>query len=390
MDFYLYSEEIIEKMRNITIIFRTTNSCNLDCKYCYDKENHRQKDMENKYFKAKIPSIINNIKYLWKDKKAKCEIIFHGGEPLVINPENYEELISEIKKEYPKAIISIQTNGTLINEKFIKLFKKYNIHLGISLDGYNEITNKNRVFCNGNNSFNIVIKNIEMLKNNNVKFGIIMTLTSEVLGKEKELYEFISKNKLKCNIRPAFKSNDLNVDYMTDEQYFEFFKILFMIWINDQEKKVKITQIRELYDEFAKVLEPTYNNKSCSNSGKCFYDFISLDCEGNLYSCNRTYNNKDFYYGKISELSEEELKKKMAQRICERKILINNSQCKDCELFDECHGGCPANGYILSNNNMGIDKSFCIAKRKIRHFVKKYLQENNLKTQYIEMRKNEK
>ena len=89
-----------------------------------------------------------------------------------------------------------------------------------------------------------------------------MTVTKNSLGHEEELYDFIGKNNLKCNIRPAFKCDISNLDYMTNDDYFEFFKKLFIIWINDKEKIVKLTQIKEIYDEFAKTLKSSYNNKS--------------------------------------------------------------------------------------------------------------------------------
>ena len=376
-------------IKNMTIIFRTTNCCNLNCKYCYDKENHKRKNIENENFNSKIPLIVSNLKKIWKNKEQNSEIIFHGGEPLIISSGNYEKLIKEIKNEYPNTIISMQTNGTLINEEFIRLFKKYNIHLGISLDGFNNDTNKNRIFSNGKNSFNLVMKNINHLKKNSIKFGVIMTLTSEILGKEEELYDFIAKEDIKCNIRPAFKSNDSDVKYMTDNQYFEFYKKIFNIWVNDDKRRVKLTQIKELYDEFAKVLEPNYSCRSCSSSGKCFENFISLDCNGNLYSCNRTYNNKEFYYGNISKLTCIELEEKIYSKVYTRKNLIENSKCKQCLLYNECHGGCPANGYAL-NNDMGIDTNFCVAKNKIRNYVKDYMKKNNIEKQYIEMKKNAK
>ena len=234
------------------------------------------------------------------------------------------------------------------------------------------------------------MKNIKLLKENKVNFGIIMTITKSSLGYEKELYEFISKNNLKCNIRPAFRCDNASLDYMTNENYFEFFKRLFEIWINDKEKRVKLTQIKEIYDEFAKAMQPAFNNKSCSCSENCFTNFISLDCEGNLYSCNRTYNNKDFFYGNILEINIEQLREITSNMGRERIKLLSNSKCKKCELFKECYGGCPANAYLEHKNFKDADDYFCEAKLKIREYVNQYLEKNMIKENYIEMMKNDK
>ena len=327
-------------MRNFTIIFRSTNSCNLNCKYCYDKNNHTNLIKENEEFTSKIPNIIKYIKKLWPNTNASSEIIFHGGEPLIINYQNYDALLWQIKKLYPKARFSIQTNATLLNKNITAILKKYNVHVGISLDGYDEITNKFRVYKNNKNSFTDVLSKIDLLKKENINFGIIMTLTNQILNKEDELYEFLRNNKLNCNIRPAFKcNNSMDISFMTNESYFKFFKKLFNIWIEDtSDDNVRLTQIKEIYDEFVKCLDSSYSNKSCATSGKCALNFISLDSDGNLYSCNRTYNNKEFFYGNINDIDIAILLEKIKKIVDYRNEQIKSGKCGTCEIYSECMG----------------------------------------------------
>ena len=68
--------------------------------------------------------------------------------------------------------------------------------------------NKYRIYSDGKNSFNIVMKKIELLKDENAKFGLIMSLSKQILGHEQELYDFIAQNNLRCNIRPIFISEN--------------------------------------------------------------------------------------------------------------------------------------------------------------------------------------
>lgn len=373
-------------MKNKVIIFRMTNACNLNCKYCYDKGNHTTVSQENEEFSLMIHNIIKNINKIWKNKDSSAEIIFHGGEPLIISVQNYKRLLDNIKMLYPKVKFSIQTNATLINQEYINLFKNYNVHIGISLDGFDEYTNKYRTYRNGTNSFNTVLKKIEMLNKNNVKFGIIMTINNNVINNESKLYKFIKDYKLNCNIRPAFKTSETEVDYMNNEEYYTFFKNLFNIWINDKDSGIKLHQIKELQDEFVKVLEPNYCNRSCSSSGNCFNNFISLDRYGNLYSCNRTYNNPEFFYGNLDNISIQEVDKKINSISKIRKTFIKNSKCKGCILYKECYGGCPANSFSIYRTIESIDDSFCESRIKIRMYIQNYLGENGIKKEYLEMR----
>ena len=174
------------KLNNLVIILRMSNNCNLNCTYCYDKGNHKKEINDNKKINDSLDNIVSNIDKLVSDKQKKCKIIFHGGEPLMINASTYERLINKILEKIPKAYFSIQTNGTLLTKSHINVFKKYNVSIGISLDGYNERMNKCRVFKNGKNSFNVVMEKIESLNKNNIKFGDIKSISRDEIGHQKE------------------------------------------------------------------------------------------------------------------------------------------------------------------------------------------------------------
>jgi len=368
--------------KNPTIILRMTNACNLNCTYCYDKNNHISPQKENYKIIENLNDIVNNITKILYNENDRNKVIFHGGEPLLINADTYEKLISKILDNRPNTKFSIQTNGTLLTKEHITVFKKYNVAIGISLDGYDEETNRYRVYKNGDNSFKKVMEKINILNNENVKFGIIMSVSKMIIGHEQELYDFIYRNKLKCNIRPVFLSSEgLENVIMTNEDYYEFFKNIFEIWINDKEK-IKFKQITELYEEFAKALEPKFQVKKCSCSGNCFENFISLDMDGELYSCNRNYNNEDFYYGNIKNTTMEEINRKTVEISKNRQNKILESKCKQCSLFEECKGGCPANAYIKYGSIYSSDDYFCEANIKIREYVKRRIRELNLLSEY--------
>jgi len=56
-----------------------------------------------------------------------------GGEPLLTRLEDLQTLFAQSYEKYGRA--GIQTNGTLITETHIELFKRYNVSVGISMDG---------------------------------------------------------------------------------------------------------------------------------------------------------------------------------------------------------------------------------------------------------------
>ena len=249
--------------------------------------------------------------------------------------------------------------------------------VGISLDGCNEEQNSCRIYKNGKNTFNRVMESIHLLQKNNVKFGVIITLSKKILGHENELYEFIKVNRLQCSVRPAFPvRNSNNKLILSSKEYFEFFKNFFDIWYEDKSNKVKLNQIIDVAEEFFKVLEPKYRVNSCSDCKNCFENFICLDREGNLYSCNRNYGIEEFFYGNINKVSLNDVYNKIDYLKKERIKYLNNSKCKKCAIFEYCYGGCPSCAYNIHNTYLYPEDYFCYSKIEIRNYILKKLQNN--------------
>ena len=103
--------------------------------------------------------------------KRPFQLIWHGGEPLTCGVEHFEKLICAFQEGRCKKYIThcVQTNATLINEDWISLFKKYNVNVGVSIDGDFELT-KNRKFPNGKSAYDSIIFGIELLRQAGVPF----------------------------------------------------------------------------------------------------------------------------------------------------------------------------------------------------------------------------
>ena len=101
--------------------------CNIACAYCY------QDSMRT----AAEPSSydIGAIKHTLKEINRPFAVF--GGEPLLIPRKDLEEFFRFGLEEHGHN--SIQTNGTLISDEHIELFKRYRVHVGVSVDGPDEL-----------------------------------------------------------------------------------------------------------------------------------------------------------------------------------------------------------------------------------------------------------
>ena len=94
------------------------------------------------------------------------QLLFLDGEPLLKKDLIYETInyAKKLEKENDiKFLYSITTNGTLIDDEFIKVAKQNDFLIGYSLDGKAETQNKNRFTHANEDTFEIVSNNAKKL-----------------------------------------------------------------------------------------------------------------------------------------------------------------------------------------------------------------------------------
>lgn len=102
--------------------------CNIKCRYCYQ---NLQRDANN----IAVDYDLDRIKAAIEADGQPFTLF--GGEPLMVPLATLEKLWSWGFAQFGRN--SVQTNGVLITRRHITLFKKYNVHVGISLDGPGEL-----------------------------------------------------------------------------------------------------------------------------------------------------------------------------------------------------------------------------------------------------------
>jgi len=98
--------------------------CNIQCQYCYQNPQRDAGHFARSYDLAAIKAAI---------RSEGGPFALFGGEPLLLPKRDLEDLLSWGFLEYGRN--SIQTNGTLIDDEHVVIFKKYNVNVGISIDG---------------------------------------------------------------------------------------------------------------------------------------------------------------------------------------------------------------------------------------------------------------
>lgn len=98
--------------------------CNIQCQYCYQNP---QRDAANVLHRYDLGRMMETI-----EQYGEAFTLF-GGEPLLVPMEDLERLWSWGYARFGRN--RVQTNGVLIKEEHLRMFKAYRVHVGISVDG---------------------------------------------------------------------------------------------------------------------------------------------------------------------------------------------------------------------------------------------------------------
>lgn len=136
------------RIEHVQVILKTVERCNLACKYCYFFFGENQTYRQHPPYISR-DSIRKTINFLREGVdscglKTVC-IGLHGGEPLMQRKADFDWMCTEFQSQLGSVTnldLTLQTNGTLIDDGWIDLFAKHRVRVGISVDGpkvYNDL-----------------------------------------------------------------------------------------------------------------------------------------------------------------------------------------------------------------------------------------------------------
>lgn len=210
--------EKLLSVRVFKLTINTTYDCNFACTYCV--QTHKKSTNISAEVINKIVDIIR-----CKHKQVHFEILdldLFGGEPLY-NFEGVKKIIDTFRQLGQelgfKITCFITTNGSLITDKVIKLFKDIETTFQISIDGSKERHNQNRPFRNGAPSYEIILVNIEKILNELPLATISLRSNYDRSIEPSHYYELLSvirrydKNRIYANLTKIYQESIRKIPY---------------------------------------------------------------------------------------------------------------------------------------------------------------------------------
>jgi uncharacterized protein len=123
-------------------------------------------------------------------------VVLHGGEPLLTGTDTIARIARAFRGSSFAGIdvqLDVQTNATLLDERYLRVFAEYRVRVGVSLDGARAAHDLYRRFANGNGSHEQTMRGLRLLQApayRHLFAGILCTI--DIDNEPLKVYDYLS------------------------------------------------------------------------------------------------------------------------------------------------------------------------------------------------------
>lgn len=299
--------------------------CNLDCGYCFYKKGHT---CSGRMSYETICTVTDRLAVFLR---GGYPLVFQGGEPLLAGHEWFEKVFAYLDSRGLQPQIMVQTNGTLLDDRYGQLFADKHVLVGVSLDG-NQMTHSMY-----RSDFSAVMRGIESLRRYHCEFNILTVVTDGLCEHLAEVYEFYRREKFEFQqYIPCMAPRGADpYQFLSEENYGRFLRELYGLWRKDYEngRYVYIRYFENLLQLLAGFLP-----EECGACGVCSMQFL-VESDSSVYPCD-FFVEERYRLGDFNRNSAEQIRGKLLNTDFILSSRILPKECENCEVLAFCRGGC--------------------------------------------------
>jgi len=329
--------------------------CNLDCEYCFflSKDALYPGDrfrMSDELLEVYIRQLLES------EQTPEVTIAWQGGEPTLMGVDFFERAVAlaECYRQRGQRLQhTIQTNGTLLTDRWCELLREHNFLVGISIDGPPALHDTYRVDKRGNPTYDKVARGLALLQKHEVEFNVLCTVNAANDRYPLEVYRYFRDELGARYIQfipiverdndTGFQEGDQVTDRSVDPVRWGAFLIsVFEEWVRRDVGTVFVTTFdAALASWYGAAPGMCVFNETCGNA-------LALEHNGDVYSCDH-YVEPGYLLGNITETHLVELVASPRQRMFgEAKRDTLPRYCRECDVRFACHGECPKDRFTLT------------------------------------------
>ncbi len=364
--------------------------CNMGCFYCYylEKDQLFPKDKTLRMSEVLLEEYI--VQHIEASTEQIISFSWHGGEPLMAGMDYFMKIVENQNRYYPEnrtIVNGIQTNGTLLDERWCRFFSAEDFTVGISIDGPKEHHDRYRMKGNGKSTFEHTINGYHLLKQFGVPTEILCVVNAYNVEHPLEVYRFFKQLQVEnITFIPLVEEipgseTGVSDQTMSAESFGDFLCTIFDEWKSEDIGKVNV----QIFEEATRTAFGQ-DHTLCIFKTTCGGVPV-VEHNGDFFSCDHYVN--DFHrLGNILEVPLAGLLDSQEQKVFGRaKLGTLPRYCLECSVRDMCGGECPKNRFIQTPSGENGLNYLCKGYKKFfkhcRPFVKKVAavwEQNNKKS----------
>ena len=326
-------EQFFERIGYVTM--KLTPGCNLKCTYCnVEAVTPKTPKMELDRYKRIADLLIKN------SKSHFVGLEFHGGEPLLLPDEWYEEAVAygrALAREHNKIIdFPLVTNGTMLSEKRLKRLLDLGIRFCISCDGPPTINDILR------GAGERVERALALVHRERVQTGVITVLSQANWNRMPEVMDWFGDIGVKdftINFMQP-QGRGMESSLLSAEQMFTAMRDIFEhMHANDVRVHEAETILR--VQRFAAGRDPK-PQLHCSEFGcQAGKTYVAINFDGTMHACGTDLANHPI--GHMDQPFDEDFYNKALAQLHDKGAWV--VRCFDCDAKQICNHSCPTSDY---------------------------------------------
>jgi uncharacterized protein len=301
--------------------------------------------------------------------KRPISFVWHSGEPLVL-PIDYYRTAFAIAEEENKSFQRVyshgmQTNATLLDSNWASFLSENSVSICVSLDGPAYVHDRVRVDRRGKGTHRDVMTGVRALQAAQLPFSVICVLTYASLAHADDLYDFFVDSGIRSI---AFHIDEIEGPYKSSsfakegaiQSYFQFHRS----FLDRVERGGHCLEVRE-YTRVFGVIAANRTSDFIEGTNRPF-DVLSVDWKGNFSTFSpelldtRDTKFSDFVIGNVCDTTFDLAKSSDPFLTMNQDIQTGVEMCKkQCEYWQFCGGGSPANKYFETGSFRVTETLFC-------------------------------
>lgn len=337
-------------MKFINYLIKPASSlCNLRCRYCFyaDEAVNRAQESMGIMSAGTVETLLDET-FRVIEPGGSIFFAFQGGEPTVAGLDYFRDFVRQARAKCPANVciyFSIQTNGTLLDAEWAQFFHDEKFLVGLSVDGYKELHNINRVDAQGKDTWNRVTRALTLLQKYQVDVNALCVVTGSCARSPEKTYRQLKKlgfdyiQFIACLDPIGLKKGSMPYS-LNPKAYGEFLCHMFDMWYEDWEKG-QYHSIR-LFDDYVHILLGD-GGSACATCGNCGTYFV-VEGDGSVYPCD-FYALDEWRMGRFGDNSLTEIAGSERAAAFLDWGKVKPPECSECRWGQICNGGCKNDWY---------------------------------------------